>query len=40
MPSSRAAVLVCDDEPLIRDTLAEFLTNEGFAVEAVGSEVA
>ena len=37
MPASRAAVLVCDDEPLIRDTLAEFLAHEGFAVEAVGS---
>src|SRR6476619_8545661 len=37
MPSSRAAVLVCDDEPLIRDTLAEFLSQEGFTVEAVGS---
>src|SRR5262245_7251444 len=37
MPSSRAAVLVCDDEPLIRDTLAEFLSHEGFDVEAVGT---
>src|SRR5215218_6498488 len=37
MPASRAAVLVCDDEPVIRDTLAEFLAHEGFAVEAVGS---
>jgi len=37
MPSSRAAVLVCDDEPLIRDTLAEFLGHEGFNVEAVGT---
>ncbi len=37
MPSLRPAVLVCDDEPLIRDTLAEFLAQEGFAVEAVGS---
>src|SRR5215211_272619 len=37
MPASRAAVLVCDDEPVIRDTLAEFLAQEGFAVEAVGS---
>jgi DNA-binding NtrC family response regulator len=37
MATGRAAVLVCDDEPLIRDTLAEFLANEGFAVEAVGS---
>jgi DNA-binding NtrC family response regulator len=37
MPSGRAAVLVCDDEPLIRDTLAEFLGHEGFDVEAVGT---
>jgi DNA-binding NtrC family response regulator len=37
MASSRAAVLVCDDEPLIRDTLAEFLAQEGFTVEAAGS---
>src|SRR5829696_2379712 len=37
MPASRSAVLVCDDEPVIRDTLAEFLAQEGFAVEAVGS---
>jgi DNA-binding NtrC family response regulator len=37
MPPPRAAILVCDDEPLIRDTLAEFLAQEGFAVEAVGS---
>jgi DNA-binding NtrC family response regulator len=37
MPFSRAAVLVCDDEPLIRDTLAEFLGHEGFDVEAVGT---
>jgi DNA-binding NtrC family response regulator len=37
MAASRAAVLVCDDELLIRDTLAEFLAQEGFEVEAVGS---
>jgi DNA-binding NtrC family response regulator len=37
MASSRAAVLICDDEPLIRDTLAEFLAQEGFHVETVGS---
>lgn len=36
MPASRA-VLICDDEPLIRDTLAEFLAEEGFDVEAVGT---
>jgi DNA-binding NtrC family response regulator len=37
MAASRATVLVCDDELLIRDTLAEFLAQEGFAVEAVGT---
>jgi DNA-binding NtrC family response regulator len=36
MPANRA-VLVCEDEPLIRDTLAEFLAHEGFLVEAVGT---
>jgi DNA-binding NtrC family response regulator len=35
--SSAAAVLVVDDEPLIRDTLAEFLAGEGFAVRACAS---
>src|SRR5262249_1049757 len=29
-----ATVLVVDDEPIIRDTLAEFLTQEGFVVSA------
>src|SRR5438034_4862762 len=33
----RASVLVVDDEPLIRDTLAEYLTQEGFAVRACAS---
>lgn len=37
MPSVRAAVLICDDEVLIRETLAEFLASEGFAVESVGT---
>jgi DNA-binding NtrC family response regulator len=37
MAANRAAVLVCDDELLIRDTLAEFLAQEGFTVEAAGS---
>ena len=32
--STPAAVLVVDDEPLIRDTLAEYLTQEGYAVAA------
>ncbi len=30
-------ILVVDDEPLIRDTLAEYLTQEGFAVTVCGS---
>ena len=32
-----ASVLVVDDEPLIRDTLAEYLGQEGFAVAACAS---
>ena len=36
-PAPRAHILVVDDEPLIRQTLAEFLTQEGFAVTACGS---
>ncbi len=31
-PATRAAVLVVDDEPLIRDTVAEYLSQEGFDV--------
>ncbi len=34
--NASAAVLIVDDEFLIRDTLAEFLTQEGFAVETAG----
>src|SRR5262245_44626536 len=30
--SRSATILVVDDEPLIRDTLAEYLTQEGFQV--------
>jgi DNA-binding NtrC family response regulator len=30
-------ILVVDDEPVIRETLAEFLQQEGFAIVAVGS---
>jgi DNA-binding NtrC family response regulator len=39
MPVSRhqARVLIVDDEPLIRDSLAEFLGGEGFRVSACGS---
>jgi DNA-binding NtrC family response regulator len=38
MPASakRANILVVDDEPLIRETLAEFLGHEGFAVTVCG----
>ena len=32
-----ARILVVDDEPLIRKTLAEFLTSEGFVVDAAAS---
>jgi len=35
--STRASVLVVDDEPIIRANLAEFLQAEGFAVETVGT---
>src|ERR671925_88125 len=35
--AASARILVVDDEPLIRDSLAEFLTQEGFAVSACGS---
>lgn len=39
LPSSdsRPRLLVVDDEPLIRDTLSEFLQQEGFQVAAYGS---
>jgi DNA-binding NtrC family response regulator len=37
MNKPKAAILVVDDEPLIRDTLAEYLTQEGFAVVACAS---
>ena len=39
MPTSHpvANLLIVDDEPLIRDSLAEFLGQEGFAVVACGS---
>ena len=34
MPRS---ILVCEDEPVIRDTIAEFLTGEGYHVKCVGN---
>ncbi len=38
MPTpARTPILVVDDEPIIRDSLAELLTQEGFAVTACGS---
>ena len=37
MPAPRPPILVVDDEPIIRDSLAEFLGQEGFAVTACGS---
>jgi DNA-binding NtrC family response regulator len=36
-PTPPARLLVVDDEALIRDTLAEYLQQEGFAVDACGS---
>src|SRR5579859_2709338 len=35
--SRSISVLIVDDEPLIRDTLSEFLTQEGFAVTSCAS---
>jgi DNA-binding NtrC family response regulator len=37
MPGKSANILVVDDEPIIRDSLAEFLAQEGFRVSACGS---
>jgi len=38
MPAETSAnVLVVDDEPIIRDSLCEFLTQEGFTVSVAGS---
>jgi DNA-binding NtrC family response regulator len=37
IPTPPARILVVDDEALIRDTLAEYLLQEGFAVDACGS---
>src|SRR5436309_434259 len=35
--SPTARILVIDDEPLIRDTLAEYLAQQGFTVDGAGS---
>jgi DNA-binding NtrC family response regulator len=35
--SEPATILIVDDEPIIRDTLTEYLTQEGFAVAACGN---
>src|SRR5947209_5701153 len=35
--SQAGSVLIVDDEPLIRDTLSEYLTQEGFAVATSAS---
>src|SRR3954463_6734878 len=35
--SMTARILVIDDEPLIRDTLAEYLAQQGFTVDGAGS---
>jgi DNA-binding NtrC family response regulator len=37
LPAAAGRILIVDDEPLIRDTLAEFLTHEGFAVATAGT---
>jgi DNA-binding NtrC family response regulator len=37
MPAARTPILIVDDEPIIRDSLGEFLTQEGFAVTTCGS---
>lgn len=36
-PGSSGTILVVDDEPLIRDTLSEYLSSEGYAVTACGN---
>lgn len=34
--TAKARIIVCDDEPEMRDMLVEFLTDEGYAVEQAG----
>src|SRR5438477_11064623 len=36
-PTTVARILVVDDEQLVRETLAEYLSGEGFGVRACGS---
>ena len=37
MSAANANILIVDDEPIIRESLGEFLTQEGFAVSVCGS---
>src|SRR5439155_4840357 len=37
MPTTPAKLLIVDDEPIIRESLGEFLTQDGFAVTVAGS---
>ena len=35
--AQRKSILIVEDEPIIRETLAEFLMGEGFEVRAAGT---